>query len=173
MIWLQIFGYFHFLANGCLFYNFFLPTSLHLELRFLLQGSILLIGEYISYHVLFVSSKMMQCKQRTNCLFLFCRYQVLHWITWSRKSFGSLLCPEEKDNCKWISVLRFMHLIMMILSNDFVIVFCRCPTSLNLYGDGMDGMRLQSGRTTRRWQFGRYHSHVCISYACIFCIFFY
>ena len=68
---------------------------------------------------------------------------------------------------------HFMHSIMMILSNDFVIVFCRCPTSLNLYGNGLDGMKLQSGHTTRTWQFGRYHSHVCISYACIFCIFFY
>ena len=138
---------------------------------FLLQGSILLIGEYISCHVLYVSFIMMQCKQHTNFLFLFCRYQA-HWITWSRKSFGSLLCPEEKCNCKWISVPHFMHSIMMILSNDFVIVFCRCPTSLNLYGNGLDGMKLQSGHTTRTWRFGRYHSHVCISYACIFCIFF-
>ena len=68
-------GYFHFSANGCLFYNFYCRHPCIWSCVFLLQGSILLIGEYISYHVLFVSSKMMQCKQHTNCLFLFCRYQ--------------------------------------------------------------------------------------------------
>ena len=90
---------FHFSANWCLFYNFFCWRPCIWSCVVLLQGSILLIGEYISYHVLLVSSMMMQCKQHTNCLFLFCRYQVLNRITWSRKSFRSLLCPEEKHNC--------------------------------------------------------------------------
>ena len=152
-----MFGYIHFSANRCLFWNFFLLTSLHLELCFLVQGSVLLIGEYISYHVLFVSCMMMHCKQCNNFLFLFCRYRRPHWITLSRKSFGFLICPEEKDNCKWISVailcilLWWFHLIILLLSFADVQLpssFWRCnwwnEVAIRTYKENLAILRISS-----------------------------
>ena len=66
--------------------------------------------------------------------------------------------------CEWYRPNR--HVLVVCPDCNFI-------TSLNLYGNGLDGMKLQSGHTTRTWRFERYHSHVCISYACIVCIFFY